>query len=266
MKKNKLINIPIAYYISGRGCSEWVLFLHAAFVNHHMFRRQVEYFQDTYNVLALDIIGHGDSNDAQKGDGMDKMSRWISEILKAEGIEKVHIVGISLGAVLAQDFANQFPNSVRSLACFGGYDINNFNAEMQKGNDRAHMLMMLKALFSMKWFAKSNKKISAYTKQGQEEFYEMNIGFSKKSFRYLASLNTMVNTQKAVPRKYPLLIGCGEYDIPEELSSVEMWKKSEPTCMVVVFKGAGHCVNMDVPDQFNKVLGEFWTSAHEKER
>ncbi len=261
MKQYRLENSPIVYYVSKAEHKEWVLFLHAAFVNHHMFQAQIDYFQDKYNVLTLDIIGHGNSTKARKGDSINKMSAWISEILKKEKIDRIHVVGISLGAVLAQDFANQFPNSVQSLACFGGYDINHFDEKMRKGNNAAQMLMMLKAIFSVKWFAESNKKISAYTEHAQKDFYEMNVNFPKKSFRYLASLNSMINVRQTEPREYPLLIGCGEHDIPSELSAVELWKKSEPKCKVIIFKGAGHCVNMDVPQQFHKTMEDFWTSC-----
>lgn len=261
MKQHQLENSPIVYYISGKENAQWILFIHAAFVNHSMFRAQIDYFRDQYNVLTLDIIGHGKSINTQKGDSIDKMSAWIREILKKEEIEKIHIVGISLGAVLAQDFANQYPEAVQSLACFGGYDINNFDMKMQKENSAAQMLMMLKAIFSVKWFAKSNKKISAYTYQAQEDFYEMNIQFPKKSFMYLASLGSMVNVRQSKPRKYPLLIGCGQHDIPMERSAVEMWKKNEPECKVVIFQDAGHCVNMDVPLEFNKALEEFWSKT-----
>ena len=82
--------------------------------------------------------------------------------------------------------------------------------------------MMLKAIFSVKWFAKSNRKISAYTVQAQEDFYKMNTEFSKKSFMYLAGLNKMANVRKTAKRNYPLLIGCGRYDIPMELAAVEI--------------------------------------------
>lgn len=51
------------------------------------------------------------------------------------------------------------------------------------------MLMMLKAMISIKWFAKANRKISAYTRQAQDDFYDMNIGFPKKSFMFLAGLS-----------------------------------------------------------------------------
>lgn len=260
MIKCKLENSPIVYYKNKNtgDNNEWILFLHAAFVNHNMFRTQIEYFKNKYNVVALDIIGHGESVNTQKGDDIEKMSQWIYDILQNEKISQIHIIGVSLGSVLAQDFANKHPKSVKSLACFGGYDINNFDQKMQKENGSGQMLMMLKAIFSVKWFAEDNKKISAYTAKAQDEFYEMNIQFPKKSFMYLAGLNKMVNVCKPEPRTYPLLIGCGEHDIPMELTAVEIWKNTEQDASVAIFDGAGHCVNMDVPDKFNKVLKEFF--------
>ncbi len=257
MREFKLDDSPITYYISGNQYNEWILFFHAAFVDHQMFQSQIEYFGNKYNVLAVDIIGHGRSTDTKKGDSIDNMSAWIYEIMKTEKIEKIHMIGVSLGAVLAQDFANRYPDMVGSLACFGGYDINNFDMKMQKENSASQMLMMLKALFSIKWFAKANKKISAFTLKAQNEFYDMNIQFPKKSFKYLASLNRMINTHQTKHRKYPLLIGCGKFDIPMELEAVEMWKNREPQCKVVIFENAGHCVNMDTPQEFNEVIEEF---------
>ena len=189
------------------------------------------------------------------------MSKWIFDILKAENIQKVHIVGVSLGAVLAQDFANHFPESVSSLACFGGYDINHFDMKLQKKNGAKQILMMLKAFISVKWFAKENKKISAHTLQAQNEFFDMNILFQKKSFIFLATLNSMVNKHQTGKRNYPLLIGCGNFAIPMELEAIKQWKISEPNCKVVIFQNAGHCVNMDVPQEFNMVMENFWTST-----
>ena len=261
MKSIKLANSPITYFISGTDRTEWILFIHAAFVNHNMFKSQFEYFHNKYNILTIDIIGHGQSRDTKKGDGIDKMSEWIFDILKVENIEKVHIVGVSLGSVLAQDFANHHPNSVSSLACFGGYDINNFDIKMQKKNGAKQMAMMLKALFSVKWFAKENKKISAHTLQAQNEFFDMNILFPKKSFMFLATLNSMVNKHQTGKRNYPLLIGCGSFDIPMELEAIKLWKINEPTCRAVIFEHAGHCVNMDVPQEFNKTMEDFWAST-----
>lgn len=259
MQTCKLENSPIVYYVSGREHDEWVLFLHAAFVTHEMFREQTKYFGDKYNVLTLDIIGHGESTDTGKGESISMMSEWIHGILQAEGIREIHIAGISLGAVLAQDFANRYPDAVSSLACFGGYDINNFDPGLQKKNGAAQMAMMIKAVFSVRWFAKANMRISAYTPRAQEEFYNMNLRFPRKSFRYLASLGSLINQHPAGQRNYPLLIGCGQFDIPEELTAVRQWKQHESSCTLTVFENAGHCVNMDVPGEFNAALEKFWS-------
>ena len=265
MEAIKLANSPITYFLSRAEHSEWVLFLHAAFVDHRMFRAQFSCFQSKYNVLAVDIIGHGKSTDTKKGDTIERMSEWIFDILKAEKIGKIHLVGISLGAVLAQDFANRYPHSVQSLACFGGYNINHFDENAQRENSRQQIAMMLKAMLSVKWFAKENKKISAYTPQAQEEFYAMNVRFPKRSFRFLASLGRMVNQFPAGQRSYPLLIGCGQFDIPMEQTAIQAWKDEEPGCQVMIFENAGHCVNLDVPQEFNQVMEKFWISAKQQD-
>lgn len=261
MQQLQLDGSPIVYYITGRNQNEWVLFLHAAFADHRMFQTQIDYFRDRYNVLAPDILGHGKSTAAQKGDDLGKMAVWIHEILKKERIDRIHIVGVSLGAVLAQDFANQYPDAVRSLACFGGYDINNFDTALQKENSAAQMLMMLRALVSIRWFAGANKKISAYTPQAQNDFYEMNLHFHKKSFMYFAALGHMINARHTQPRNYPLLIGCGKHDAPMARTAIELWKAHEPRCRVIFFDDAGHCVNMDVPQRFNAAMERFWADA-----
>lgn len=258
MEQYQLKDSPIAYYINSKDHSEWILFLHAAFVDHRMFQKQYDAWKDTYNLLAVDIIGHGASIKTRKGDSIVDMALWIHQILAQENIAKIHIVGVSLGAVVAQDFANRYPQEVASLACFGGYDINHFDVRAQKENGAAQMRMMLKGMVSIKWFAKDNMKISAYSPRAQQEFYEMNTQFLKRSFRYLAGMNKMVNAYESQERKYPLLIGCGEFDIPLEQEMVKQWKNREPASQVVIFKDAGHCVNMDVPEEFHEVMENFW--------
>lgn len=154
--------------------------------------------------------------------------------------------------------------AVHSLACFGGYDINNFDASLQQENSAAQMLMMFRALVSIRWFAETNKKISAYTPQAQNDFYEMNLHFPKKSFRYFAALGHMIHDRHTAPRNYPLLIGCGRHDAPMARTAIEHWKGHEPRCRVIIFDDAGHCANMDVPQRFNAAMEEFWADAERR--
>ena len=247
---------PVVYYVSGEG-GECVVFIHAAFADHTQFNSQVNALAGQYKVITLDVIGHGASQDVSKGDGIEKMSQYIKVILDQEGVAKAHLAGVSLGAVVVQDFANQYPERLHSIACFGGYDINHFDEKEQRDNSKGQAGMMFKALFSIRWFAKANKKISAYTEQAQQDFYEMNIRFPKKSFMFLSGLGKMVNRQQTQPRTYGLMIGCGEHDIAEAQPISERWHESEPGSRLVIFQGAGHLVNMDVPDAFNQALTSF---------
>ncbi len=263
MKNMYLDNSPIAYYIDDSANKDWIVFVHAAFVDHRMFEKQFSYFSGKYNLLAIDILGHGNSIHAKKGDNIEKMSDWINQIFQKHNINAAHFVGVSLGSIFIQDFANKYENKVLSLACFGGYDINNFDISKQKANSKSQMKMILKALFSIKWFAKANKKISAYTNEAQTNFYKLNIQFKKSSFKYLANLQKLVNKYPKKQRPYKLLIGCGEYDIPMEIEIVNEWADYEK-CDKVIFKGAGHCVNMDTPKEFNICLEKFLNKCSSK--
>lgn len=261
MENLYLENSPIAYYMDDSANKDWLVFIHAAFVDSRMFETQFEYFAGKYNLLAIDILGHGNSICVQKSDSVEKMSDWINEIFQKHNIQAAHFVGVSLGSVFIQDFANKYENKVLSLACFGGYDINNFDTAKQKDNSKTQMKMMIKAIFSIKWFAKANKKISAYTKDAQTAFYNLNINFRKKSFMYLAGVQKLVNKYPTKQRQYKLLVGCGEYDIPAEIEIVNEWAEYEK-CDKEIFKGAGHCVNMDVPQKFNACLENFLQKCH----
>ena len=250
MIEKKLENTAIHYWINDTKDGIAIIFIHPAFANHTCFDTQLDYFRDC-RVITMDLIGHGKS--IGKGTIGDT-AIYINQIMEIEKIDKINLVGVSIGAVLAQDFANKYPSKVSSLACIGGYDNNNFDKSLQKGNTKQQMKMMLKAMFSIKAFAKDNKKISAYTNEAQEKFYQMNLGFKKSSFRYFATLHKLVNKYKTQKRDYPLLIGVGEYDNDMAKKASITWHKSEPDSEYMEFSGAGHIVNMDTPEQFNKVL------------
>jgi pimeloyl-ACP methyl ester carboxylesterase len=254
MIEKELEGTPIHYWIAENQTAESILFVHAAFTDHTSFDKQLSFFTEKYQVITLDLIGHGKSVHTAKGDCIEKTANYIYQIMSAEGIGKLHLVGVSIGAILIQDFANRHPDKVASLCCIGAYDINNFDPSMQKENRSEQMKMIFKAIFSIKWFAKSNKLITAATPEAQEEFYQMNIKFKKSSLRYLAGLSKLINQYETKERNYPLLIGCGNKDVPMEIKASNMWHESEPESKLVVFENAGHLVNMDAPEKFNEVV------------
>ena len=259
MTEKHLSGTPIHYWIKGKKTAESILFLHAAFADNTSFDEQIEFFARDYQVITLDLIGHGKSIITRKGDKISKTADYIYKLLETERINKIHLVGVSIGAILIQDFANKFPDKVASLCCIGGYDINNFDPELQKENNGKQVIMMLKAIISIKWFAKSNKLISAFTAEAQEKFYQMNIRFKKKSLMYLSELAKLVNKYPTKNRNYPVMIGYGKHDIPMAIKAANMWYERDQKSKLIVFENAGHLVNMDTPKEFNKQLMMFLT-------
>ena len=250
MEEKVLRNTSIHYWINGAKVDSAIVFIHPAFGDHSCFDAQLDYFKD-YRIITLDLIGHGKSIGKGK---LEDTALYIKQIMETENLKSINLVGISIGAVLVQDFANKYPDMVSSLTCIGGYDINNFTKELQKDTGSEQKKMMFKALFSIKSFAEDNKRISAYTEEAQEKFYQMNLRFRKSSFRYLASLGKMINKYQTKERSYPLLIGVGKYDNEMAKKASMIWHESEPQSEYVEFESAGHIVNMDTPEQFNKVL------------
>lgn len=241
---------------------ESILFIHPAFATHEAFNLQFEYFTNDYNIIALDLIGHGLTQGIKTKDKICDTSRHIEEILEVENIDKVHLVGVSIGGLLAQDFANKNCENVLSLTAVGSYDINNYDSSMEKGQIKQQFSFMLKAIFSIKSFSKSNSKISAYTEEAQEDFYQMNLMFKRKSFTYMSGLKKIMNCNKEVPN-YPLLIIVGEHDSELAKTLSQRWDLTRMNCSYEIIDCAGHCVNMDNPHEFNELLENFINHSQE---
>lgn len=255
--KSIIKDTPITYFSNMNSRGETILFLHAAFADHTSFDEQVAHFDHDCHVLTLDILGHGESVNAAGGEKLADMAGYINTMLNQERVDKVHLCGVALGAVIAQDFANKYPKRVASLACIGSYDINNFDPEIQENNRTAQVVMTLGAMISMTHFARSNSRHSLITPSAQAAYAEMILRFKRRSFRYLAAIPDMVNKQKTARRNYPLLIASGSDENPILLDLILDWHKREPASQFTRFRGAGHLANMDAPELFNKTYEAF---------
>ena len=101
MIEKKLENTSIHYWINDTKVGSAIIFIHPAFANHTCFDTQLDYFAE-YRVITIDLIGHGKSI----GKGViEDTALYIKQIMEVEKIDKINLVGVSIGAVLVQDFA-----------------------------------------------------------------------------------------------------------------------------------------------------------------
>jgi len=96
-----------------------MVFVHGAGLDHSLFGLQSRYFgYHGYNVLALDLPGHGRSVGAPLA-SIGEMADWVFRALDAHKVQKASIVGHSMGSLVALECAARQPGRVERIALLG---------------------------------------------------------------------------------------------------------------------------------------------------
>jgi pimeloyl-ACP methyl ester carboxylesterase len=113
MPRLHINGIDLHFAVTGQG--QPVLFIHGLGSSSRDWEPQTAFFARRYQVVTFDLRGHGQS---QKPPGPYSMLLFASDaaqLLKALGLAPAHVVGISLGGMIALQLAADSPASVRSL-------------------------------------------------------------------------------------------------------------------------------------------------------
>jgi 3-oxoadipate enol-lactonase len=233
-----------------------IVFLHPAFGDHTLFKHQMIHFEKDYHLIAVDMVAHGKSQPRKENVIMSDMPDIISGILDASGVMKAHLVGVSLGSIVAQATAAAYPERTASITIVGGYSIHKDNKHIQKAQRKEILRWAWYMLTSMKKFKAYVTSVSTHTDEGKAAFTKAISVFTRRSFRFMGGMERFFVDNDA-PVAYPLLILCGEYDAPLALEAGERLAALEPGSRLAVIKDAGHCVNIDNPEAFNTELEAF---------
>jgi pimeloyl-ACP methyl ester carboxylesterase len=96
-----------------------VVFIHGAQNDHSVWILQTRYFaHHGFNVLAVDLPGHGRSKGAAK-DSVEAMAAWLLALLDAAGVSSAVLIGHSMGSLVALEAAHTAPGRVSHLAMLG---------------------------------------------------------------------------------------------------------------------------------------------------
>lgn len=244
------------YYTAGQPKREAIVFIHPAYGDHTCFQHQVEAFAEDYALIFVDMLGHGQSQVRSGNVTIEKTLDLIVEIIAKEGHDQVHLVGVSLGSLMAQAVAHRFPQQVKSVTVTGGYSIFGDNAAISKAQNREIIKAFFLILFNMDGFRRYVVKHTNVVEAEREVFYRAMQTFTRRSLRVMAGMGKILDkTPRTLPQ--PLLIVVGEHDLPIILSNAQAWQKRQPHSHLRHIPGAGHCANMDNPVEFNRVLAEF---------
>ena len=96
-----------------------VFFLHGAALDHSVWQWQSRYLaHHGYGVLAADLPGHGRSPGMVRA-SIGALADWVAAFVEAACLDSAHIVGHSMGALVALDTALRHPQRVATLSLLG---------------------------------------------------------------------------------------------------------------------------------------------------
>ena len=99
---------------------EWVVFIHGIGGSTKTWGKQIEEFSKKYNLLLLDLPGHGlNADNIIHKVSPRKLHKGIKDTLDSLQIKNAHFVGLSLGTVVIAQFAVCFPQYVKSVILGG---------------------------------------------------------------------------------------------------------------------------------------------------
>ena len=98
--------------------TEPLVFIHGVGLNHKMWDSQIASLNN-YSTITYDLLGHGKTPYNKKEVTLNDFSNQLDYLLKFLKIDKINLVGFSLGSLIALDFASKFQHKLKSLTVIG---------------------------------------------------------------------------------------------------------------------------------------------------
>ena len=95
-----------------------IVFIHGVGLTKEIWEPQVNFFKN-YNTLTYDLLGHGKSPCKKNKVSFEDFSRQLKRLIKELNFNKIHLVGFSLGALIARHFASEHTDKLSSLIIHG---------------------------------------------------------------------------------------------------------------------------------------------------
>ena len=243
---------------------EWVTFVHGAGGSSTIWFKQIREFRRHFNVLMLDLRGHGRSKNNFKALFESKytfksVSDDVLEVLDHLKIEKSHFVGISLGTIIIRQIAEDYPERIQSMVMGGA---------VMKMNKRGQILMKVGNLFKNIVPYLFLYRIFAFAimpKDAHKESRNMFINEAKKLyqkeflkwFKMTADINPLLQWFRQVEINIPTYYIMGSEDHMFLPTIKQLAREHYKSAELFIVENCGHVVNVDQPKIFNEKVLDF---------
>ena len=91
-----------------------IVFIHGVGLTKEIWEPQINFFKD-YNTLTYDLLGHGKTPLKKSKVSFEDFSKQLVNLINELNFSKIHLIGFSLGALIARHFASKYSNKLSSL-------------------------------------------------------------------------------------------------------------------------------------------------------
>ena len=100
-------------YILNKKSGIPLVLIHGVGLNYTIFEPQIDAFDNT--VLAYDILGHGKTPLQKENISFDDFSDQLIDLINELKLEKIHLLGFSIGSLIARNFATKFSERLKII-------------------------------------------------------------------------------------------------------------------------------------------------------
>jgi 3-oxoadipate enol-lactonase len=246
------------YTVTGPAEAPVVLLLHGLGSSGDDWAPQVAALADRYRVLAVDLPGHHRSPRARGTASIPRMAAAVGALLDRLAIERVHVVGLSLGGCVALALALSTPERVRSLVVVNAFA--RVRPAGIRGALRGARRLVLAMVAPMRWVAASVAR-EAFPDAEHTALREAATARLAANARrsYLTCLGALLRFDvrgRLGEIRCPTLIVAGARDTTVPLAAKELLARAIPDARLQVIGDSGHVTHIDRPEAFNRLLLE----------
>ncbi|MEO7963685.1 MAG: alpha/beta hydrolase [Gemmatimonadaceae bacterium] len=249
----------LSYEVRGAGTP--IVFLHGLGSDGASWEAQINAFAARYRCITVDFRGSGASRDRDHPRGPFSMSRFAADVhalLQHLDASPAHVVGLSLGGMVAFQLAVDAPSCIRSLV------IVNSGPAVVPRTLAERWAMTVRKIVTRVWGPAVFGRILApklfpKPEHGQlRERFQMAMAANDKG-AYIATLKAILGwsvVDRIGEITAPSLIVAADSDYTS-VESKEVYARRMPNAHVVVVADAHHALPLESPQAFNAVLAEF---------
>lgn len=255
----------IAYQTTGHG--EVLLFLHGIGGNRRNWDSQRVCFGTSHCAVAMDFRGYGDSDPIDDGFTFTDFAADALSVLDALQARRAHVVGLSMGGLVAQALYARAPERVASLALVACRAAD--EPVLPPGRREAFMRERLEPLRSGGSEALARSLAPSLLGRHASAPARDAVMASLRLVRPESYLRIMEARMRVEPFLDPATIGVptlvmgADEDTVAPLDQMRQLAARIPHAQWVEVQGAGHLVNLEQPDVFNRALQTFLDGLEE---